>query len=77
MSSQSTEDVKSLRERIIDHFEKDMVEQDITVPFDQGKLLGEIHSTMKVIKETHEDFGTILRVRAYPETIASVLKTKS
>ena len=74
LSAKNPKDVSKLRNIIIEHFEKDMVEEDFMVPYSKGKFIGEIHSSMKVIKEVNDDKGTHLRVRAFPETIASMLK---
>lgn len=72
LSAQRSEDIDMLRERIITYFEKNMVEADLLVPYENGKMVGEIHSSMRVLRETHTDDGSILTVRAYPEMIAKM-----
>ena len=74
LSAKNTKDVSRLRDLIIAHFEKDMIETELTVPYKEGKLIGEIRKTMRVLSETHHDEGTLLKVRAFPETIAVILK---
>ncbi len=77
LSTQNKSDVQELRELIIAHFEKDMIERDFFVPYDRGELLGDIHSTMRVLEQTHDDNGTVLKVRAFPEVIESFVRRLS
>jgi GTP-binding protein HflX len=72
LSAQRSEDIRMLRDRILTFFEKDMVEADLMVPYKDGKMVGDIHRTMRVLRETHTDEGSILTVRAYPESIAKM-----
>ena len=58
-----------LRERILAFFERDMVEDELVVPYAKQRVVGEAHATARVLAETHDEHGTRLRVRARPEVI--------
>jgi GTP-binding protein HflX len=70
MSALRSEDIAILRQRIIDHFERDMQEADIFVPYEKGSLVNDVHEACRVLSETFDEAGTKLRIRAHPETIA-------
>ncbi|MBP6218772.1 MAG: GTPase HflX [Oligoflexales bacterium] len=74
ISTRSADDIAGLRDLIIKHFEKHMVEEDLFIPYHLGKFLGEVYSSMHVLHESGEDEGTRLRVRALPATIAAFKK---
>ena len=61
---------RALRERITAFFERDMVEEELLVPYAQQRVAAEAHATTNVLAETHDEHGTHLRVRAAPEAIA-------
>jgi GTP-binding protein HflX len=63
-------DVARLRQRIVAFFERDMVEEDLVVPYAKQRVVGEAHSSCRVVEESHDEHGTRLRVRARPEVIA-------
>jgi len=63
-------DVAALRERIVAFFERDMVEEDLVVPYAKQRVVGEAHNACRVVSESHDEHGTRLRVRARPEVIA-------
>jgi GTP-binding protein HflX len=66
-------DITQLREWIITHFEKEMVDQVILIPYDRSDIRGEVHRTMRVLSETHEENGTKITVRAPQRLIDSTL----
>ena len=63
-------DVDRLRERIRSFFERDMVEEELVVPYAKQRVVGEAHAICRVLSERHDARGTHLRVRARPEVIA-------
>jgi GTP-binding protein HflX len=69
MSAKSPEDVAMLHRKIVDFFEAQMTDGEVLVPYAKGALVSEIHETCRVLKETHEDEGTRLLVRARPHII--------
>ena len=70
LSVKDPADVALLRERIVAFFERDMVEEDLVVPYAKQRVVGEAHSACRVVAESHDEHGTRLRVRARPEVIA-------
>jgi len=65
-------DVATLRQRIVAFFERDMVEEELVVPYTKQRVVGEAHSACRVVSESHDEHGTRLRVRARPEVIAKL-----
>jgi GTP-binding protein HflX len=64
VSARSRDDLARVRERIIAHFERDMTELDLFVPYAKQALVHQVHETARVLSETHDDDGTHLRIRA-------------
>jgi GTP-binding protein HflX len=69
VSAKDPTDVARLRERILAFFERDMVEDELVVPYAKQRVVGEAHAIARVLAETHDEHGTRLRVRARPEVI--------
>jgi GTP-binding protein HflX len=70
LSAKDPADVDRLRERIRAFFERDMVEEELTVPYARQRLVAEIHETCRVLSEAHDEHGTRLRLRTTPEQLA-------
>jgi GTP-binding protein HflX len=73
MSALSSDDISKLREWIINHFEKEMIDTDILIPYNRGELRGEVHRVMRVLAESHEEGGTKMSVRAPQGMIDSLM----
>lgn len=56
--------VSDLRDKVIAFFEKDMVEEDVLVPYDAKGAVGDLRGTMRVMSESYDERGAIFRVRA-------------
>lgn len=69
MSAKSKRDLGRLHELIVAHFERDMVEEAIFVPYTEQRRVHEIHETCRVLEEKHDEEGTHLRVRATLEDL--------
>jgi GTPase len=63
ISAQKKEDIQALRERILNFFERDMVDAEIFVPYSADGIIGEIRTNMRVLEEKHENEGTRFTVR--------------
>ncbi len=74
LSARSKDDVKMLRDLIIGHFEKDMQELVLSIPYEKSNLLGDIRKSMRVIDESHGEEGTAVTVRGYQDQINRILK---
>jgi GTPase len=72
LSAKSPEDVAELRTRILDFFARDMVEGMIHIPFARQRLVGEVHARCRVLGETYDETGTLLRVLAPPGVLAKL-----
>jgi GTP-binding protein HflX len=70
LSAKRPEDVARLHERIRSFFERDMVEEELSIPYARQKLVAEIHASCRVLSETHDERGTRLRLRARPAVLA-------
>lgn len=60
-------DVKRLRELLVEHFEHDMEETTLVVPFTRQSALGAIREHARVVKEDWDEVGAHLTVRAPKE----------
>jgi GTP-binding protein HflX len=70
MSAKEPADVAALRQRLIDHFEAAMGEEELVVPYSKQNLLGEVYAQARVLSETYDEAGARLTVRALPAAIA-------
>jgi GTP-binding protein HflX len=70
LSAKRPEDVARLRDRLVAFFEREMVEEEVTVPYSRQRVVGDIHSSCRVLAETYDERGTHLRVRAHPSVLA-------
>jgi GTPase len=64
MSARRPEDVSDLRARLVAFFARDLVEEDLHVPYDRQQLRGEIFAACEVLGERYTDDGVVFRVRA-------------
>jgi len=70
LSAKSADDVAALHARIVEFFERDMVEEELLVPYSQQRLVGEIHAACRVLAERCDESGRHLRIRANPAVLA-------
>jgi GTP-binding protein HflX len=70
MSAKEPNDVAALRQRLIDHFEAAMRDEELLVPYSKQSLLGEVYAQARVLAETYDETGARLTVRALPAAIA-------
>lgn len=75
LSAKKTEDVANFRLRLIQHFETDMEDYDLLIPYTVRTAVGEVRIKMRVLSETHTENGFLFRVRASAEEFAR-FKTK-
>jgi GTP-binding protein HflX len=72
LSSRDPADVARLHARIASHFERDMAEAELVIPYAKSKLVAEAHASARVLSEEHKEDGTHLRLRAAPEQLAKL-----
>jgi GTP-binding protein HflX len=73
MSARRPEDVAHLRARLVAFFARDLVEDDLHVPYDRQQLRGEIFAACEVLGERYTDDGVVFRVRA-PQALLEKLR---
>jgi GTP-binding protein HflX len=69
MSARREGDIAQLREAIRAYFRKDLVEDELFLPWSAQKLRGEIFSNSEVLEERAGGDGTHFRVRGEPEAV--------
>jgi GTP-binding protein HflX len=74
ISAHRKEDVASLRLAILEFFEADMEEAKVVIPYDKGKLIGELRERSRIIAESFDEDGTMIRFKAFPDTIGWIEK---
>ena len=72
MSARRPDEVASLRQKIVDFFQQDLVETEIFLPWSAQQLRGKIYSTCQVVSERSEDDGTFFTVRGEQNDIDSL-----
>jgi GTP-binding protein HflX len=70
MSAVRPEDVADLRRTIITFFDRQLVEEELRVPYDRQELRGQIFAHCQVLEERYEESGVVFRVRADPADLA-------
>ena len=70
LSAHSHDDVMGLRQRIIDHFEKSMVEAELVIPYAKQALIAEVYESARVVSESFDEAGRKLVIRALPGALA-------
>jgi GTP-binding protein HflX len=70
MSARRPEEVAGLRETIVAHFSRDLVVEELPVPYDRQQLRGEIYTHCQVLGERYEPDAVIFHVRAHPLHLA-------
>ena len=74
LSTRSPDDLKALRERILRHFEREMIEEDLCLPFTAQGVLAEIRARMRIVSEHYHAEGLTIRVRSTPDNLAAIKK---
>ncbi len=72
ISTRKPEDIKSMRLRILEHFEKDMIEEDLFIDYSVKGAIGEIRSRMRVLTESFNEKGVTLRVKGTIQEITDL-----
>ena len=72
LSAKSPDDVSALRQTLIEHFEKSMVEAELIVPYAKQGLVAQVYENARVVSEDFDETGRKLRVRALPAAVAKL-----
>lgn len=74
LSTREEKDLKSLRERLIEFFESDMIDEELFVPYAVKGVIGEVRSRLKVLSESYDEKGVRLQVRGKNDDIIRLQK---
>ncbi len=66
LSAHAPADVTALRQRIIDHFERSMVETTLVIPYTRQALVAQVYEHARVVSESFDEAGRTLVIRALP-----------
>ena len=72
LSAHSHDDVTLLRQRIIDHFEKSMVDAELVIPYAQQALIAQIYENARVVSEEFDETGRKMLIRGLPAAVAKL-----
>ena len=64
MSALNPDEVRALRDKIVEHFEDSMEETTLVVPYGRQSALGVIRDGARVLNEDWDNTGAVLKVRA-------------
>jgi GTP-binding protein HflX len=69
ISAKRVEDVALVRERILAWFDAKAEEAELRVPYARLALVSQIHASARVLAETYDEDGALVRVRAEPDEL--------
>lgn len=72
LSAINPDDVAALRQRLVSYFETAMIDEDIFIPYEVQGAIGEIRTKMRVLSESYNEKGVILKVRSHVENIERI-----
>jgi GTPase len=72
LSAHDPSDVARLREVIVAHFEREMIDAEIFVPYSEQQRVSAIYDRCRVLSEHHDENGTTLKVRAPSEVVTGL-----
>jgi GTP-binding protein HflX len=72
LSAHDPADVETLRARILAHFERDLEEAELLIPYSHSRVVAQAHALGTVLSEKYEDEGVRLRVRARATALAKL-----
>jgi GTPase len=75
LSAKSPEDIAALHETIITFFEVAMIEDQLVLPYAKQGLLGAVYETTRVLSESYDATGRVIKLRGLPGTITRLRKT--
>jgi GTP-binding protein HflX len=72
LSTRSQDDLHALREQIMRHFEREMLDEDLRIPFAAQGAVAEIRARMRILSESYDAEGLTIRVRASLENLTAI-----
>ncbi len=77
LSARVPGDVAALRQQIIDHFERSMVDAELVIPYAQQALVAQVYENARVVSESFDETGRKLVIRALPAAAAKLTQLVS
>lgn len=74
ISAHNPEDVATLRKKILQFFESNMIETTMVIPYSKGHLLGQLKNKASMINESYNETGTEVTFKTFPETLTWLQK---
>lgn len=74
LSTRNKDDLTALRERIMQYFEREMIDETLRLPFTAQGVLAEIRTRMRILSEAYDAEGLTIRVRSTPENLTAIKK---
>lgn len=74
LSTRNKDDLTALRERIMQYFEREMIDETLRLPFTAQGVLAEIRTRMRILSEAYDAEGLTIRVRSSPENLTAIKK---
>ncbi|HEX6241201.1 MAG TPA: GTPase HflX, partial [Polyangiales bacterium] len=74
LSARESGDVARLHALLVNHFERDMREETLLIPYNQQRGVALLHERSRVLEERYEPEGTLMRVRAPGGVLDSLRK---
>ncbi|AEJ01336.1 GTP-binding proten HflX [Nitrosomonas sp. Is79A3] len=72
MSARRPDEVAKLHQAIVAFFQKDLIEDELFLPWSAQQLRGEIYTSCKVLEERADGEGAFFRVRGEPNVVKSL-----
>lgn len=72
LSAHAPSDVTALRQTLIDHFERSMVDAQLVIPYAKQALIAQVYENARVVSEEFDETGRHLVIRALPAAVAKL-----
>ncbi len=72
MSARRPDEVAKLRQKIVEFFQKNLIEAEIFLPWSAQQLRGGIYTNCQVLEERSDNEGTFFRVRGEPDAVKNL-----
>ena len=74
ISAHDPEDIATLRKKILQYFESNMIEARMMIPYAKGHLLGQLRTKASIMNESYDETGTEVTFKTFPETLTWLQK---
>jgi GTP-binding protein HflX len=72
ISTRKPEDIQRVKDHIREFFEKDMLEEEIYIPYEETNRISIIRKYGRIMSESHDEAGSKIRVRAYADDLKKI-----